>query len=729
MRPNRFVLPVVGLCCIVTLAAAGGPQAKPAATVLAGRAQSVIHLDGRLDEPAWRDGSVVAELVQQSPRPGEATPYKTVLRVLILNETLYFGLSCSDPEPAKIAVHTLRRDGDFSGDDTISIVLDTYGDKRTGYFFRINAAGARADGLISDPQSASLDWDGIWDARTARTKTGWSAEIEIPARTLSFTAGLESWGLNFERFIPRDRTTLRWVSATLDAFLYDLSRAGSLAGVSELEQGKGLEFSPYTTGRAKDSFGGIRRAWQGAAGVDINWRFRPQMAAVLTANTDFAETEVDNRQINLTRFPLFFPEKRAFFLEGANQFNFGLRLSDSFIPFFTRRVGLVNARQVPIDAGVKLNGREGKWNVALLDVQTRDTDPTPGTNLFAGRVSYDASEELRVGTVFTNGDPQGLGRNSLAGFDTVWRTSKFRDDKNLLLGGWTAFTAGDLGKGRRTGWGVAFDYPNDLLACYGSINDFGDGFTAALGFLPRPGTRQYSAGCAYQPRPSKSGPFGWIRQQFFENEYSRVTDSKGVNESWEYFMAPVNVRLESGDRFEFNWSPRYEFLAAPFEISPGVVIPPGSYNFTRWRLEAQTSPHRPWAAGTTTWFGTFYDGHLTQWQNYAKWTSPRGKMQLGLTAENDFARLKEGTFIQRLWQLNFGYAWSPNLALTSLVQYDTESQDVGANTRLRWTIKPGDDLFIVWNRGWRRLLTGPHDLSLAPENQMFAVKLRWTFRR
>lgn len=716
------------------LRSAAAPSGAAPPRVVAGHTARPIRLDGRLDEPAWKDAAVVAELVQQSPHPGEASPYSTAVRVLILNDTLYFGFECLDPEPGRIAVHTMQRDGIVQGDDTVSIVLDTYGDRRTGYLFQINAAGARVDGLISDPEHPSFDWDGIWDARTARGASGWSAEIEIPARTLSFKPGLAAWGLNLERFVARDRLTLRWASPTLDSFLYDLSRAGSLEGVSELEQGRGLEFSPFMIGRMKSFFGGDPRARfgparQGSAGFDMSWRIRPQLDAVFTANTDFAETEVDARQINLTRFPLFFPEKRSFFLEGANQFVFGLGLGTSFIPFFTRRIGLAKGRQVPIDAGLKLSGRVDRWNVALLDVETRDSDQVPGTNLFAGRASYDVSPHLRVGTIVTNGDPLAQGSNSLAGFDAVWRTSTFRGNKNLLVGGWTAFTAGDLPDGRRNGWGFKADYPNDLWDCSVTVNDFGDALEPALGFLPRPGTRQYQTGCAYQPRPAKDGPFRWVRQEFFENFYTRVTDSRGINESWRYFMAPVNVQLESGDRFEFNWAPQYEFLTGPFEVAPGVVLPPGPYRFTRWRIEAETSRHRSWRAGSTTWFGGFYHGRLAQWANYVNWTSPRGRLQVGLTAENDFARLREGSFVQRLWQLQFAYAWNPNLVLTSFIQYDTGTQNVGTNTRLRWTIKPGNDLFIVWNRGWQRLITSRQETSLIPESELLAIKLRWTFRK
>jgi len=735
------------LCALLatTLASArsdDGPAVKVPST-----SSASITLDGLLNEPAWLDAPVM-KLTQQAPKPGQPTPYETQVQVIVTNDRIYFGFTCKDPDPRHIAIHTMRRDGDLTGDDTVSIVLDTYGDRRTGYFFQINAAGTRVDGLISTADSVSLDWDGIWDARTARTPDGWSAEIVIPSRTLSFTPGLNDWGLNLERFIPRERQWLRWSSPTLDSFLYDLSRAGRLTGVGEVQQGKGLEITPYAVGKTKQFYGaGSSRSWQGAVGGEVTWKITPQLVTVFTANTDFAETEVDTRQINLTRFPLFFPEKRSFFLEGANQYDFGLGLtrqdSPLFIPFFSRNVGLLDGAQIPIDAGVKINGRVGKWNLGILDVQTRQTivsdqvaqdlglpsPVVPGTNLFAGRISYDFNENLRIGTIVTHGDPEARRNNTLAGIDAVWRTSKFLGNKNLQFGAWTATTQGDVGPGSKVGWGLSADYPNDLLDCNASVNQFGIALEPLLGFLPRPGTRRTDAFCAYQPRPSKDGPFRWIRQEFFENEYVRYTDPQGVLESWEYFMAPINVRFETGDRFEFNWNPHGEILLSPFTIAPGVVIPPGSYQFTRYRLEAQTSSHRSLQFGNTTWFGSFFDGHLTQWQNYLKWTSPKGRVQLEADVENDFGHLPQGNFVQRLWQLQGAYAWSPNLVLSSFIQYDTESQNVGTNTRLRWTIKPGNDLFIVWNRGWQRLILSPNETSIVPQSDVIAVKLRWTFRR
>ncbi len=713
---------------VATLALGDVAEATPTGgTLAAGHAQGSIQLDGRLSEPAWQQPLQVAELTQQSPRPGEPTPYKTEVRVLILKDTLYFGFLCTDPEPGKIAVHTMQRDGFVYGDDTVTIVLDTFGDRRTGYLFQINAAGARIDGLISDPENPSYDWDGIWDARTARSPRGWTAEIQIPAKTLNFKSGLPAWGLNVERFVAREQITLRWNSPTLDSFLYDLSRAGTLGGVEGLRQGRGLEFTPYTVGRMKGSFGGEARTWQGTGGFDFSWHLTPEMVAVFTANTDFAETEVDARQINLTRFPLFFPEKRAFFLEGSNQFEFGLGLGEDFIPFFTRRVGLFNDQQVPINGGVKLLGRAGKWNVGLLDVQTRDSVVAPGTNLLAGRISYDLTKKLRIGTIFTNGDPAGLRSNTLNGFDAVWRTSTFRGNKNLLVGGWTAFSSGDLPSGSRAGWGFKVDYPNDLVDCGTLYDQFGEALDPALGFLPRPGTRQYYAGCAFRPRPSKSGAFGWIRQASFESRYWRSDYLDGSPQSWQVSLVPLGFTTESGEQFVFSLLPQFESLPEPFEITPGVVIPPGSHRFDRLQLEVETSHHRSWQVESATEFGSFYSGDLTRWRNSLSWTSSRGRLSLRLETENNFAHLREGNFVQRLWQLESQMALNPNLVLSSFIQYDTVTQNIGANNRLRWTIRPGRDLFIVYNHGWQRLLPSP-GLSLIPDSEFLAVKIRWTFR-
>jgi hypothetical protein len=704
-------------------------ETPPRPRIEAGRVVGRIRLDGALDEPDWRNAGAIEELLQQQPRPGEPTPYRTRILVLADRENLYFGFECFDPAPKKIAVHTLRRDGNLDGDDSVAIVLDTFGDGRNGFFFKINAAGARLDGLISGPEELSYDWDGVWDAATRRTPEGWTAEVVIPARTLQFRGGVAEWGFNVGRAVARDRMVLVWSGATLDAKFEDMSRAGRLAGVGGLEQGYGLSFAPYALGRFTKDREGDRRNTTGDLGTEVGYNLTPALAGVLTVNTDFAETEVDSRQINLTRFPLFFPEKRSFFLEGSNLFEFGLGIAESqvFIPFYSRRVGLFEGRVVPIDVGLKVLGRAGRWGIAALDVEMGDASFAPSTNLFAGRVTYDADPHLRLGAIVTDGDPDGIHHNTLAGVDAVWRTSTLFGDKNFFVGLWGASSGGDVGKGRRTGWGGKVDYPNDLWDVSLNFNDFGDSLDPALGFLPRPGTRQYQAGIAYQPRPD-GGVFGWVRQFFFELEPQVVQDLRGRTQSWEVFTAPFNVRTESGEHLEANWIPTFERLDVPFEIAPGVRIPPGSYPFTRFRVQVESAEHRVWGVAATMYFGDFFDGRLTQTEVAVSWTPARGHVQLDLSAENDFGELPQGDFIHRLWALKAVYAFTPDLVLSDFVQYDSESRTVGMNARLRWTVRPGNDVFLVWNRGWRRPLED-RGFSAIPVSDQVVLKLRWTFRR
>jgi hypothetical protein len=736
---GRVTMQGLGLVLGAVFVLVGGALGQPSpATIAANHTTAVIKLDGRLDEPAWQEAQVIT-LTQQSPWPGKENPYRTEVRVLISGQNLYFGFRCSDPKPEAIAIHTLQRDGDVSGDDTVSIVLDTYGDRRTGYFFQINAGGARVDGLISTVKTVSTDWDTIWDARTERTKDGWTAEIVIPALSLSFTRGLETWGLNVERFIARDHMTLRWTSPTLDSFLFDLSRAGSLTGVGVLHEGHGIEFSPYVSGRTTDDFSVNGRGWQATGGGDVSWRIAPQMTTVVTLNTDFAEADVDTRQINVTRFPLFFPEKRAFFLEGSNQFDFGLGLNKTetarygvgiaFLPFFTRRIGLRNGVIIPIDVGIKLSGRAGKWNVGVLDVETRDNSGVPGTNLFGGRVSYDVNKKLRVGTIVTHGDPQNFEPNTLIGFDGVWRTSTLFGNKNLLAGAWVAANAANTGLGHRTGWGFEVDYPNDRIDCELGVHQFGSNLSPALGFISRPGTRWSQGGCEFRQRPAAEGKFSWIRLEGFEAYYNRITNENGVNETSRYFFSPISTTFAPGEHIEVNVAKDREFLPSPFAIVQDVSIAPGAYDFTRVRFLVQTSKHRWLQAGSTTWVGPFYSGRLTQWDHYVKVNTLKGRLQLGITTTNNYGRVREGSFAQRLWQTQFVFAFTPRLIFSSFVQYDNQSQNVGSNARLRWTIKPGRDLYIIWNRGWQRIIGTRNDLSLIPQNELLQIKLRWTIRR
>jgi Domain of unknown function (DUF5916) len=711
-------------------------------SMIARRATGPITIDGKLNEPAWQEATAV-KLTQQSPRPGEPTPYETEVRVLVYHDALIFGFTCRDPKPSAIQVHTLTRDGDQTGDDTISVLLDSFGDKRTAYYFQINEAAARLDGLVAGPYSVSLDWDGIWNARTARTADGWSAEIWIPAQTLNFADVRRHWGLELDRSIVRDQTELRWASPSLDANLFDMSRAGELEIVAPLEQGHGLEFAPYVDGKMLHDFTTSDRDWLSAEGGEFTWRITPQLAAILTVNTDFAETEVDSRQINITPFPLYFPEKRAFFLEGANQYVFGLDLDQTytFIPFFSRNVGLLDGYDIPLDGGVKLSGHIGRWSLALLDVQTRKTyvpetvvdalelpsAEVKGTNLFAGRASYDVNQHLRLGTILTHGDPEALASNTLAGVDGVWHTSTFLGKRSMQFGGWAATTQGDVPDGGREAWGLRFDYPNDLLNCTAGTNRFEDGFVPRLGFLPRPATHQTDASCSYRPRPSPSGSYRAIRQAFYDIGYNRITDTNEILQSQIIQVDPVHLVMNSGDTFSLTAIDDRERLDEPFTIVPAVTYPAGEFEFQRYGGTLTTSPHRQLQFTDSSFFGGYYNGRLFVQTNGLNWTPLHGKVEAGVVVDNYFGRTPQGNFVERLWQFKGALSWSPDLSLSTFVQYDNVSFGLSSNTRLRWTFRPGDDFFVIWDRTWVRHTTQP-GINLDPDAEAIMAKIRWTFR-
>ncbi len=735
MQPSRISL--VGQVLLLFVASSSNAQVDAPATLPAinlARTDGSIQIDGRLDEPAWADAAVIADLVQQSPRPGETTPFHT--RVLLLSDksNLYVAFECHDPDPAQIAVHTYARDGEFEGDDFVGVLLDTYGDRRSGYGFRVNAAGARQDGLIAGVNQFASDWDGIWDARTRRTSTGWTAELVIPVRSLAFRQKGQSWSLELERWVPRERRSFRWANIDINGDFTDFSRAGRLSGLDHLRQGVGLEYAPYVIARRTREFtGGPQHAYQGDVGGEVTYRITPELAIVGTVNTDFAETEVDTRQINLSRFPLLFPEKRAFFAEGASLFQFGYGIGGDegkFIPFFSRRVGLVEGQQVPIAGGAKLLGRVGRWGLALLDVQTGDSPVSRAANLFAGRISYDVSPELRIGTIVTNGHPDGVSRNALVGTDAVWRTSRFQGNKNLVVSGWLArgFDDRKEQRGSRTGHGFVVRYPNDRWFASFDYHHFGEALDPALGFLPRSGIRMYGGALNFRPRPGPDGPFSRIRQFDFENYIFVARDALGRTQSFEASFVPMQFTTEQGDYASMAYISGYEFLSEPFPIADNVTIPAAGYRNNTLEVNLVSSEHRQWKAQLAASSGTFYSGRLTRYAPAVSWTSRTGRLRLFTEADVARGRLPYGNFVQSLYQQRADMAFHPNLVLSLYAQYDNQTSNFGVNNRLRWTIQPGRDLFVVWNRGWQRPIADRRAFLL-PDTDYWAVKLRWTIRQ
>lgn len=708
--------------CGLTLAGTAGAQTASAPQVRVGPLTRPITLDGVLDEPDWTSAPAINSLTMSEPTVGATPTARTVVRVLADVHVIVIGIECADPDPAHIVSFTKQRDATLDSEDNVAVVLDTFLDGRSGYIFQVNPAGARYDALINPGRSdLNANWDGIWDAATHRDEHGWSVEIWIPVTTLGFKQGLAEWHFNVQRRIQRLQETDRWAGARPDWTLTQVSRAGLLTGLPDFSVGMGLTVRPAAVAGSGIPTPGAAVDNTMDASLDAWQRLGPDVTASLSINTDFAETEVDARHTNFTRFPLFFPEKRTFFLEGADIFEFGLDLGRDLVPFFSRRVGLLEGRQVPVIAAGKINGRLGGTNFGGLVVESNDvTGLVSKTTTAAARVKQNILSESSVGLVATAGDPAGQPGNWLVGGDFTYATSHFRKGDRNFQAGVSAQVMNRVPQGGDpTATAFRIAYPNDLWDLSWTTLRIGDGFQPALGFVPRDGIYKHDLGIVYQPRPHN----GWLRQIFGEFETTLVTDLHNKWQSYEVFTAPINWRLESGDRVEFNVVPEGEYLTAPFELQ-GVTLPPGAYQWLRYRAEAGSAAKRKLSAQVTWRFGGFYDGSLDQFLVVGTW-HPAGLLSIDFTGERDLGRLKEGHFTETLLGINNHINVSTHLQITSFIQYDTESAQLGTNTRLRWTFTPPAALFVIYNHNVRNV----EDVSWRFDSNQFLVKVQYAIRR
>jgi hypothetical protein len=730
MKIGRVVLSCLILCLIVFAShstAGDSPRAQPPQverpSARATRTLAAIKVNGQLDEPAWADAVPIGRLMQRVPEENAAATEDTEIRVLYTTATIYFGILCRDRTPAAIVSTRLTRDADIESDDAVLIALDPFSDHRNGFFFAVNPAGARVDGQIeNNAEDLSTDWDGIWEAAARITPEGWVAEIAIPFKTLRFKPGQTVWGLNIERLIKRHNEVDLWATPMRDNWVTNMAQAGRLEGIEGISQGRGLDIRPYVSGGEENNDGKLQ------AGIDIFKNLTPNLNASVTVNTDFAETEADTRQVNLTRFPLFFPEKRAFFLEGAGVFEVAATNEESVLPFFSRRIGLLEGHEVPIMVGTKIVGRQSDYNIGVLDVQTRGVDDfgdeegrrLESQNLLAARVSRNIFRQSWIGGIVTHGNPAGTGENTLVGADIRLATSEFKGNKNLSTSLFFLRTDDEASGKTDYAFGGNIDYPNDLWDCSFGWRQVGDDFNPALGFVPRQGIRRVSPGAAFRPRPGRFG----IRQLEFQVEPVWVSDLHNVVQTWEVFSAPFNAEFESGDKVEFNVMPQYERLAEPFEIVDGVEIPPGEYRMNRWGFQVETADKRPIVAEASYFWGDFFTGARRDLE-LGLTAKPNTHVYVSLQYERNDVSLSEGDFSVHVITLSADYNFSPNVSWANLLQYDSESRVLGVQSRFRWILKPGSDLFVVINRGWYR---SEWDNRYTRSYDKGSVKLQYTFR-
>ncbi len=669
-------------------------------------------IDGLLSESVWQSALPFSGFRMVEPQPNQDPTEKTELRVLYDEANLYIGVLCYDSEPGRIAANSLAHDGGGSdshswgyghipqaaSDDVLRLLLDPFQDKRTAYTFFINPRGARGEGLTSGGE-ASLNWDGIWDAESQILDNGWSTEFRIPFKTLSFKPGLTVWGINVERTIARKQETIRMSGTNLDSNFYNPMEAAGLLGIEGFKQGKGITFRPYglaSTQNNHPSAGGFQGTLDG--GFDIYKNFTPNFVGAFSYNMDFAETEADERRINLTRFPLFFPEKRMFFLEGSEIFNFSS--SVSFRPFFSRTIGLYGGKQVPVVFGAKLFGKIGRTNLAVLDIRTDAFENLAAQNFLAARMTQDIFAESKVGWIFTDGSPTGE-RNSLAGVDFQYSTSKFLKNKNLMVAAWAAYNWNNKTEGGHHGFGFRANYPNDLWDIQSTYAYYGEALDPGLGYMMRLGIQTFFLKVGYQPRPSGGLLGRLVRQFFFDASGDFYWDLDGKLETSRLSTTPFSLRTESGEQIGFSIVPNRDVLPYDFEVAEGIVLPAGSYDFTSYRLDFSTANHRPAVFNANWSFGEFYSGHYDD-VTFGLAAKYKGYASLSVDINLVRGRLPQGHFSENVYQVKADFFLSPDLGLMNYIQYDDISKLLGWSVRLRWRISPGNEIYFVYNKNWEK---------------------------
>ena len=700
-----------------------------------------IRIDGVLDEPGWRAVPAAAAFRQRDPDNGAAASEETEVRVVFDSTRLVIGARLRDREPDRVLANQMQRDQSLSADDRFIVTLDPFLDGRGGFVFQTNPSGVLLDALIAPPSNSNVDdvlqlgaalnnsWDGIWTVRTQRSDEGWSAEIEIPFRTLNFDPSLTTWGINFQRTVRRKSEESLWTGYARNEGVAHMVSAGRLDGLTGISQGVGIDVKPYVVGNVSAAPGRGRSdaLATGDVGVDVLYNLTPALRATVSVNTDFAETEVDQRQVNLTRFPLFFQEKRDFFLQGASYFDFGREIGQTVTPFFSRRIGLDDQGvPQPIDVGAKLTGQAGSFDVGVLHVRTADALRQSGGDVTVARVRHRFWQESYVGGLFTRRDDRvSSAVLNTGGADFALRTSTFLGNKTIEWSGWFVHTTNPAGTGRNIGRGSRVAFPNDPFYFDMSYRELQDNYDPAVGFLQRAGFRRYNPEVGYTWR-FRDHP--WLRYVQQEIDWEFLTDEDDRLLTEVAAIRPLTVVFNDGSEFAYEAAPTYERLERDFEISDGVTLPMGTdYQFTRHEIRGAMADRYPVALGGQVVFGDFFSGRSRELSANVS-VRPRPGVAVTFEAERNILDLAEGSFDTDVFRVIANTQFSPWLSVVNNLQYDSVSRLLGWQMRFRWTQRPGNDLFFVYTHNWREFadLSGPRRFETLDNRA--ATKVVYTLR-
>ncbi|MGD8807996.1 MAG: DUF5916 domain-containing protein [Gammaproteobacteria bacterium] len=714
-------------------------------------------IDGVLDDPVWANAAFIDNLHQVDPVEYAEPFERTEIFLLYDDDALYVGIKLYD-DPDEITAQNLRQNDSVGQDDRIFVTIDPFNDQRSGYYFGLNPNGVRMDGIYQNVTEFYSAWDSIYYAEAGRFDEGWIAEFEIPFKSISFDPNTDTWGLNFSRSVVRKNEVIAWVTRNRQ---YNPAVSGIATGFEGLKQGIGLEVVPSVSGINSKEFHASAADSTNSdlePSLDVAYRLTPSMNASLTVNTDFSATEVDDRQVNLDRFGLFFPEKRDFFLREADIFEFGnIGVNPNTVyaigtgvqngrPFFSRRIGLSpSGAPVDLDYGGKISGRVGKWEIGALSIRQDAyeysqalTNPVTGQpanvtanvaadNLSVIRARAGVGAESTVGFILTEGDPRSNVENRLYGFDYLYRNSRLPGGRRLEAEAW--LQKSETGSpdnspildddNMAAGVGIRVPSASGVRGGAG-FKRYERNFNPALGFLNRRGVDETTMDIGYTFRPDR-GP---VQQLLISLDAQRFERIDGELQSQSINFRPFQIANRTGDRLIMVNRVLKENLVVPFEISPGIVIPVGEYQFRSTGMLVQFSEHRKFAGRIRITDWSFYDGTRQEQLGEIIWR-PSAKFRAKLSYDYTEIDLPQGAFETRLVSTGIDYVFSSTFSWVNLIQYDNVSETTGINMRLHWIPEAGRELFFVVNHN---LQDFDRDNTFESQAADFTVKYTHTFR-
>ena len=706
------------------------------ATIRAVRLTSPLRLDGRLSDEIYASVPPVTGMIQTEPHAGEPSTQQTDVWVMFDRNTVYVGVRCWDEHPERMVMNEMRRDNTtLYKNDHIDIVFDTFYDRRNGVLFSTTPIGGRVDAQITNERQFNSDWNPVWTVETGRFEGGWTAEFAIPFASLRYRPGrAQIWGFNVQRenWWKNEISTLIPAPASLGPRgVMQFSIAPTLVGLEAPPGSKNVEIKPYavssvTTDRTVSPR--VSNDPDADVGLDLKYGITQNLTADLTYNTDFAQVEADEQQVNLTRFSLFFPEKRDFFLENQGTFAFGgavtsgaqANASDTPVLFYSRRIGLNQGRAIPILGGGRATGRVGGFTLGALDIQGDDdrVTQTPSTNFSVLRVKRDIFRRSSVGAIFTGRSmaQNRLGRNDAYGVDGT-----FAFFNNLTFNSyWARTRTAGVAREDDSSYRAQMDYAGDRYGVQIERLVVGRRFNPEIGFVRRSDIRRHFGLARFSPRPRTSTI---VRKYSWTTSLAYIENGAGRLESREW-DSDFGIDFHNSDHFSLAYRQTYEFLAAPFAIASGVTVPVGGYDFSTMAAGYNFGQQRRASGNVSVESGTFYDGHRTTVALRTGRMNVGPRFSIEPTTSVNWIDLAQGAFTTTIIGSRVTYTPTPRMFVSALVQSNSGANLVAANVRMRWEYRPGSELFVVYNE--QRDTLAPRFPAIA--NRAFIVKINRLFR-